>query len=154
MNGPEVFKFATRMIGPSCRQALNHGRHDDGGRSTGSCRTRPTCASSRLRRSDMKLPIERFVVNIENYANTSAASIPLAMAEWLDDGRMKPTDRLLLVSFGAGMTWAVGGAADAAGAGASGACSERCGGSTASSVCGARHSLISCLVAAAWLQVF
>ena len=105
MNGTEVFKFATRVIGPSCQQALDH---------AGMVMEEidwivPHQANLRIIQAaarDMKLPVDRFVVNIENYANTSAASIPLAMTEWLNDGRMKTTDRLLLVSFGAGMTWA------------------------------------------------
>ena len=54
---------------------------------------------------DMEIPLDRFIVNIDRYANTSAASIPLALAENLDCVRIKPTDTLLLVSFGAGMTW-------------------------------------------------
>jgi 3-oxoacyl-[acyl-carrier-protein] synthase III len=53
----------------------------------------------------MNLPLERFVVNIENYGNTSAASIPLALTEYLESGRIKPDDNLLLVAFGAGLTW-------------------------------------------------
>ena len=55
---------------------------------------------------DMKVPMDRFVVNIDRYANTSAASIPVALAEQLNNGVMRPTDTVLLVSFGAGMTWA------------------------------------------------
>jgi 3-oxoacyl-[acyl-carrier-protein] synthase-3 len=54
----------------------------------------------------MKVPKERFVINIEKYGNTSAASIPVALSEYLDDGRIQPEDTLLLVSFGAGLTWA------------------------------------------------
>ncbi|UCG24976.1 MAG: 3-oxoacyl-ACP synthase, partial [Chloroflexota bacterium] len=54
---------------------------------------------------EMNLPLDRFVVNIENYGNTSAASIPLALTENLESGRIKPDDNLLLVSFGAGLTW-------------------------------------------------
>jgi len=55
---------------------------------------------------DMDIPFDRWIVNIDQYANTSAASIPLALTESLESGRIKPTDTLLLVSFGAGMTWA------------------------------------------------
>ncbi|MFQ5421226.1 MAG: 3-oxoacyl-[acyl-carrier-protein] synthase III C-terminal domain-containing protein, partial [Anaerolineae bacterium] len=50
--------------------------------------------------------MERFYVNIEQYANTSAASIPLALCEGLASGAIKPPDTLLLASFGAGLTWA------------------------------------------------
>ena len=53
----------------------------------------------------MGVPMEKFIVNIDRYGNTSAASIPLALAEALDSGKIKPTDKILLVSFGAGLTW-------------------------------------------------
>ena len=46
------------------------------------------------------------MVNIDRYGNTSAASIPIALAEAADDGRMKDGDLVLLSGFGAGMTWA------------------------------------------------
>lgn len=49
---------------------------------------------------------ERCIVNIDQYGNTSAASIPLALAEAADAGRLEAGDRLLLCGFGAGMTWA------------------------------------------------
>jgi 3-oxoacyl-[acyl-carrier-protein] synthase-3 len=52
------------------------------------------------------LPMERTVVNIERYGNTSSASIPLALFEAVDDGRVKEGDLVLLSGFGAGMTWA------------------------------------------------
>ena len=52
------------------------------------------------------IPQERTVVNIERYGNTSSASIPLALFEAVDDGRVKPGDLVLLSGFGAGMTWA------------------------------------------------
>jgi len=52
------------------------------------------------------IPSEKTVVNIERYGNTSSASIPLAMFEAADDGRIRPGDLILLSGFGAGMTWA------------------------------------------------
>jgi 3-oxoacyl-[acyl-carrier-protein] synthase-3 len=48
---------------------------------------------------------ERTVVNIERYGNTSAASIPLALAEGADSGRITDGDLVLMSGFGAGMTW-------------------------------------------------
>jgi 3-oxoacyl-[acyl-carrier-protein] synthase-3 len=54
---------------------------------------------------DMNVPLDRFIVNIDRYANTSAASIPLALAEAVDSGKVKVDDRILIVSFGAGLTW-------------------------------------------------
>jgi 3-oxoacyl-[acyl-carrier-protein] synthase-3 len=52
------------------------------------------------------IPQDRTVVNIERYGNTSSASIPLALFEAVDDGRVKAGDLVLLSGFGAGMTWA------------------------------------------------
>jgi 3-oxoacyl-[acyl-carrier-protein] synthase III len=44
--------------------------------------------------------------NLEHYGNTSAASIPLAMAEARDAGALRPGMRVMMVGFGAGLTWA------------------------------------------------
>ncbi len=51
------------------------------------------------------IPQERFVVNIDKYGNTTAASIPLALAEADAGGRIKSGDNVLMVAFGAGLTW-------------------------------------------------
>ena len=105
MNGREVFKFATRVIGPSCDEALRLA-----GKSMADVDwIIPHQANLRIIQAeakDMDIPLDRWIVNIDQYANTSAASIPLALAESLESGRVKPTDTLLMVSFGAGMTWA------------------------------------------------
>jgi hypothetical protein len=49
--------------------------------------------------------MERFVVNLDRYGNTSTASIPIATVEAVEDGRIKPGDRIVFVGFGAGLTW-------------------------------------------------
>jgi 3-oxoacyl-[acyl-carrier-protein] synthase-3 len=51
------------------------------------------------------IPMAQTVVNIERYGNTAAASIPIAVAEAADDGRLKDGDLMLVTGFGAGMTW-------------------------------------------------
>ena len=51
------------------------------------------------------LPAERVVVTVDRHANTSAASIPLAMAEAYGDGRIKRGDLVLMEALGGGMTW-------------------------------------------------
>ena len=51
-------------------------------------------------------PMERTSTTVETNGNTSAASIPLALAEELDRGNIKPGDNVLMCGFGAGMTWA------------------------------------------------
>jgi len=52
------------------------------------------------------IPEERAVVVIDRYGNTSSASIPLALADALDTGRLHQGDNVLLTGFGGGMTWA------------------------------------------------
>ena len=54
----------------------------------------------------MKLPEEKVYVNIAAYGNTSAASIPIALDEALNDGRIKPGSKVVFVAFGGGLTWA------------------------------------------------
>jgi 3-oxoacyl-[acyl-carrier-protein] synthase-3 len=56
--------------------------------------------------SRLGIPMDRTVVNIDRYGNTSAASIPIALAEAVDAGRVNEGDLVLLSGFGAGMTWA------------------------------------------------
>jgi 3-oxoacyl-[acyl-carrier-protein] synthase-3 len=51
------------------------------------------------------LPRERVVVTVDRHANTSAASIPLALAEAVNDGRIQPGDLVLLEAIGGGLTW-------------------------------------------------
>ena len=51
------------------------------------------------------MPMERFVLNIDRYGNTSTASIPIAFCEAFDQGRVRVGDNLVLVGFGAGLTW-------------------------------------------------
>jgi len=54
----------------------------------------------------LNLPPERFFSNIAHYGNTSAASIPIALAEAARRGLLGPGNRVALVGFGAGLTWA------------------------------------------------
>jgi 3-oxoacyl-[acyl-carrier-protein] synthase-3 len=105
MNGPEVFKFASKVVAPASAEALAKA-----GLSMADVDwIIPHQANMRIIQAaakDMHLPLDKFVVNIDRYGNTSAASIPLALSEQVNDGCIKATDTLLLVSFGAGMTWA------------------------------------------------
>jgi len=56
----------------------------------------------------LKVPMSQVVLNIQDYGNTSAATIPVAIVEALEDGRIKPGNRLLLAAFGAGLTRGAG----------------------------------------------
>ena len=53
----------------------------------------------------VKQPMDTFIVNIEKYGNTSAASVGLALDEAFEEGRIKPGDKVLICAFGAGRTW-------------------------------------------------
>jgi 3-oxoacyl-[acyl-carrier-protein] synthase-3 len=52
------------------------------------------------------LPSDRFFVNVDRYGNTSSASIPIALCEAIGQGRVHSGDKVVLVGFGAGLTWA------------------------------------------------
>ena len=54
----------------------------------------------------LEFPMERMFVNVDRYANMSTASIPVALAEAAEQGRIKPGDHVLLLAFGAGLAWA------------------------------------------------
>jgi len=105
MNGRQVFKFATRIIGPATQQALaqaNLTLDDIDWIIPHQANLRIIQAAAKL----MQQPLSRFIINLQQYGNTSAASIPLALCENIDNGRIKLDDKLLLVAFGAGLTWA------------------------------------------------
>ena len=53
----------------------------------------------------LELPPERVYLNIQKYGNTSAASVPLALDEARREGRLREGDLVLMVAFGAGLTW-------------------------------------------------
>ena len=105
MNGREVFKFAVRVMSSATREAVQQA----GMTLDQIAYFVPHQANFRIidaARSSLELPLDKVVSNVERYGNTSAASVGIAMREALDDGRIKDGDDLLLVSFGAGLSWA------------------------------------------------
>ncbi len=105
MDGPEVFKFATRTMSKAVRQAVDA----SGLQLEDIDLVIPHQANMRIIEMAarfLRLPMEKFYVNLDKYGNTSAASIPLALCEALDEGTIKDGDNLVLVGFGAGLTWA------------------------------------------------
>jgi 3-oxoacyl-[acyl-carrier-protein] synthase-3 len=104
MAGPEVYRRAIRVVVESASTVL-----DRGGVGIGEIDWFvPPQANLRIIEAAAErlgIPMDRALVNIDRYGNTSAASIPLALAEAADEGRLADGDLLLLSGFGAGMTW-------------------------------------------------
>jgi 3-oxoacyl-[acyl-carrier-protein] synthase-3 len=105
MDGKEIFRKAVRVVVESAEQAISEAGltpddidlmvpHQANLRII-------TAAAQRL-----GIPDEKAVVVIDRYGNTSSASIPLALADALDTGRLREGHHVLLTGFGGGMTWA------------------------------------------------
>jgi 3-oxoacyl-[acyl-carrier-protein] synthase-3 len=105
MNGPEVFKFATRTVAASLKRVIDQAGllpEDIDLFIPHQANLRIIETSARL----MRQPLEKFFVNIQKYGNTSAASVPLAMVEAIEEGRLKPGMKVAMIAFGTGLTWA------------------------------------------------
>ena len=63
------------------------------------------CANRAAAAKRLSIPLDKFYVNIEEYANTSSASIPIALTEMSEKGLLKTNDLIMLVGFGAGLTY-------------------------------------------------
>jgi 3-oxoacyl-[acyl-carrier-protein] synthase-3 len=105
MDGRRVFKFATRVMTDSTLRVVRQSGlswddielvipHQANGR----------IIDLAVRR--LKIDPDKVMVNVDRYGNTSAASIPLALCEAIDQGRIKSGDHFVMVGFGSGLTWA------------------------------------------------
>jgi 3-oxoacyl-[acyl-carrier-protein] synthase-3 len=104
MNGREVYRFATRVMAQATREVVE----SSGLEIDDIHLIIPHQANKRIIEAaarGLKLPMDRFVVNVERFGNTSTASIPIATVEAIQDGRLNPGDRVVFVGFGAGLTW-------------------------------------------------
>jgi 3-oxoacyl-[acyl-carrier-protein] synthase-3 len=105
MNGREVFKFATRVLGKVAIEAIAR----SGLAPDEIDLMIPHQANERIIEAacrELGFPMEKVFLNLDRYGNTSAASIPIAFAEAMAQGRIREGDNLLLIGFGAGLTWA------------------------------------------------
>jgi 3-oxoacyl-[acyl-carrier-protein] synthase-3 len=104
MNGREVFKFATRVLVDSAEKVL-----DECGVPVEDVDVYvPHQANVRIidhARKKLGIPEERTVVNVDRFGNTSSGSIPLALGDAEDDGRLKEGEMVLMTGMGAGLTW-------------------------------------------------
>jgi 3-oxoacyl-[acyl-carrier-protein] synthase III len=104
MNGREVFKFATRVLVQSGEAVLER----YGARVEDVDVYVPHQANVRIidhATKKLGIPSERVVVNVDRYGNTSSGSIPLALADAQEDGRLRPGSLVLMTGMGAGLTW-------------------------------------------------
>jgi len=104
MNGREIFRFATREMAEATREAIQKA----GLEMSDINLIVPHQANRRIIEAaarGLRIPMDRMMMNIEKFGNTSSASIPLAVCEAMDEERIHPGDHLVLVGFGAGLTW-------------------------------------------------
>ena len=105
MNGKEIFKSAVRVMGQASTDILEQ----VGYTAEDLDLVIPHQANMRIIESlakRLKIPMEKFHNNLDRFGNTSAASVPIALDEAFRAGRIKSGDLILLVAFGAGLTWA------------------------------------------------
>ncbi|UCG26496.1 MAG: ketoacyl-ACP synthase III [Chloroflexota bacterium] len=105
MAGRQVFRFATSVIGDVINDVLQKAdlTIDDVDLIV------PHQANRRIIESaakKLKVDPSRFYLNLNRYGNTSAASIPIALCDVVEDGLLKPDDNVVFVGFGGGLTWA------------------------------------------------
>jgi 3-oxoacyl-[acyl-carrier-protein] synthase-3 len=107
MNGREVFRFATRVLVSSAERIL-----EECGKTVDDVDLYvPHQANVRIidhATRKLGIPAEKVVVNVDRYGNTSSGSVPLALADAADDGRLRPGELVLMTGMGAGLTWGSG----------------------------------------------
>ena len=104
MKGREVFRFAVKVMHDSTCEVLEKTGHSLGDLAL----LIPHQANQRIIEAaarSLNLPLERVYSNVEWYGNTSAASIPIALSEAVEKGRIQTGDLVVCVGFGAGLTW-------------------------------------------------
>ncbi len=104
MNGREVFKFATKSVVKSVSRVI-----EQSGVPVEDIKyVIPHQANARIVEvisHKLKIPYEKFYMNMEEYGNTSSASVPIALNELNEKGLIERGDKILLTGFGGGMTW-------------------------------------------------
>ncbi|ADQ04533.1 3-oxoacyl-(acyl-carrier-protein) synthase III [Caldicellulosiruptor owensensis OL] len=105
MDGNEVYKFAVKIMPYAVEKVL-----EKVGLSSSDIDVFiPHQANIRIIESAakrLKIPMEKVFANLHKYGNTSAASIPIALDEAIEEGKIKKGDKIVLVGFGGGLTWA------------------------------------------------
>jgi len=105
MVGNQVFKFAVRVLDEVARETVAAA----GMRLSDIDWLIPHQANVRILEATARklgLPLERLVVTVDHHGNTSAASVPLALDEWIRAGKIRSGDRVMMQGVGGGFTWA------------------------------------------------
>lgn len=105
MNGGEVFKFAVKIMPYAFEKALKSAKISAGQVDW----FIPHQANLRIIEASAKrfnLPMDKFIVTLQKFGNTSASSIPIALDECIRSGKIKKGETLAMAAFGAGLTWA------------------------------------------------
>lgn len=107
MNGPEVFRFAVKVMGDAAAEAvLKAGLSFKDIDLLVPHQANLRIIDSAAKR--LKLPRERVWVNVERYGNTSSASVPICLVEAVEAGAIQDGMNVVVVAFGGGLTWAAG----------------------------------------------
>ena len=104
MNGRQVFRFATSVVPESIEEVVGKA----GLTMEDVSLVVPHQANQRIidhAAKKLKLPPEKFYINLDRFGNTSAASIPIALCDAAKEGKLHPDDNLVFVGFGGGLTW-------------------------------------------------
>lgn len=104
MDGRQVYRFATNVVASSIQDVLKKAELslDE------IALIIPHQANTRIIETaakKLKLPMEKFFLNVEHNGNTSAASIPIALCDAVREGKLKPDDNVVFIGFGGGLTW-------------------------------------------------
>jgi 3-oxoacyl-[acyl-carrier-protein] synthase-3 len=105
MNGREVYRFANRVVADSVREVARMAQLEVEDIDL----IVPHQANQRIMEmvaKQLKISPDKLYSNVARYGNTSAASIPVAMVEAIEEGRVKPGDNIVFVGFGGGLSWA------------------------------------------------
>ena len=107
MNGQEVFKFAVKRVPECIRQILERTGYSAEDIDYYVLHQ----ANLRILSSVAKklgVSVDKFYVNLDSYGNTSAASVPIALADMSEKGLLKEGVKIMMVGFGGGLTWGGG----------------------------------------------
>ena len=104
MNGQEIFKFAVKQV-PACIHELLDKNHLNVSDITYFVLHQANRRIIEAAAKRLQVDLEHFPMNLQEYGNTSSASIPILLHEMVEKNMLKPGDKLILAGFGAGLTW-------------------------------------------------